>query len=374
MTVFMCDGFESYGDTLSSGADIESRIDATNRHAFIELSGGHTGASSLIDDFEAVGYAFQFPLLTAGRAEWVTYEYPDGTGRNPDYKLTTNASTPVMCAGFRFYNADTTPNLEVDIFSILSSSTGVLSGLRRDGDNTSLTFEAGSTPFQGLNALSLDTWHYIEVEWKLTSSSNGGYAKVYVNGSLVIDTGPASLAATFFTSYGIRVGCNTSTTQTAGNQFAFDDVYAMEIDGVEHTAPLGPCRVLAMRPNADATPNDWTPSSGSDNFEMVNEDDWNLTDYVDSAVTGDTDHYTLTPIPSVDTVHGARIDVACIATSGTPNLHIGFDNGVTDDDDMGTVGTGSESNIQEFHEKDPSNVNWTEGSIESAEVTQRSVE
>lgn len=372
MTVFLCDGFESYGDTGSAGADIQTLFTNTNRQAFQNVSGGHGGDVSLIDDFEEVGFAIEFPDVDSGRSEWLAYEFPDGSGRNPDYKLPSNASAPIMCAGFRFFNAAATPAIQTNIMQIMSGATSSTFNLTRNSDNTSLDLGGFAT---ATDCLTEDTWHYIELEWKFTTSGNGGYAKLYVDGVEVADTGAASISPfTFNNSYGFRLGCSGITNQTGGNRFAFDDVYCMEIDGVEHTEPLGPCRVLAMRPSGDAVPNDWTPSTGSDNYALVDDTDVDETDYVDATTTGDDDHYDLTPLEGVSVVHGVRFDVACVAVDGTPNLHIGCDNGTADEDDMGTIGTGTTVNIQEFHEKDPDAADWTESSVESVEATMRMTE
>jgi hypothetical protein len=280
-----------------------------------------------------------------------------------------------MCAGFRFFNADTTPGLTSEIFGILSGVSTAPSSLDRDSDNTSLIFYYSGGDVRADDCLTPDTWHYIEVEWKLTTSGNGGYAKVYVDGNEVIDTGAVNIANfSFISSYGFRIGVQASTNQTAGNNFAFDDVYCMEIDGVEHTAPLGACRVYAMRPTADATPNDWTPSTGSDNFALVDDTDVDQTDYVDATTTGDDDHYTLGSLQNTDTVHAMRIDVACEAVDGTPTLHIGFDDGTADEEDLGTVATGSVQNFHQTFEEDPSNAAWTKSSAEAIEATQRMTE
>lgn len=376
MTVFLCDGFESYGDTGSAGADVQALFNATNRQLFQEVSGGHGGDMSLIDDFESVGYAIQFPDLDAGRSEWLHYEFPDGTGRHSDYKVPTNASAPIMCCGFRFFNAAVSPAQTFIMWYNTVTSTSTASAMRRLSDGTSLRFtDASANTFDATDCLTPDTWHYIEIEWKLTTGGNGGYAKVYVDGNEVINTGNTSIASfTFFNSFGWRIGCSASANQTGGTNVAFDDVYCMEIDGVEHTAPLGACRVLAMRPSADAVPNDWTPSTGSDNYALVDDTDVDETDYVDATTSGDDDHYDLTPLEGVSVVHGVRFDVACEAVDGTPNIHIGCDNGTADEDDLGTVATGSTQNFQEFHDKDPDSADWTESSVESVEATMRMTE
>lgn len=381
MTVFACDGFESYGNKSSAGSDVQDRINNTESNgdgstAFVSQSGGHGGDVSIIDDFETVGFALEFPDLDAARAEFVRYEYPDGSGRYPDYKLSTNSSVPVFVTGWRFFNADTTPALTKTIWNNLQGSGSSLSSLAIASNATDLTF----TPASGsattiVGALTPDEWHYIEVEYKPTTSANGGYIKVYVDDVEVANISASLASFTFFTTFGVEIGFGASGgNQTAGNRCAIDDVYHMAIDGVKHTARLGPCRVLVLSPASDDTPNDWSPSTGSDNHNMVDNDDWATTDYVEAATTGDDDHYGLDTLAAVDTVHGMSISVVCEATDGTPNLHIGFDNGTADEEDMGTVATGGEQQLRMFFDDDPSGVVWNTTSVNSAEATQRMTE
>lgn len=382
MTVFLCDGFEAYGNKLDGGSDIESRISGTNRHTFQEVSGGHGGGNvSLIDDLNGEGLALEFPDFQSGRAEYVRYEHPDGTGRHPDYQVSTNASVPVFCVGFRMYNAAYTATglVQTTIFSPMNGSVSSAATLRVDTDKTTLVFvDNDGNSYNASTEMSPSTWHYIEVEWKQTTIGNGGYAKVYLDGNEVIDTGAADLAGfTFFSTFGFRIGLGTSgANQTSGENYAFDDVYCMEIDGVEHTAPLGACRVFAYRPSSDDTPNDWSPSTGSDNFAMIDEDGWDTTDYVEAATSGNDDHYGLTAdiSPSIATIHAARIDVACAATDGSPELTIGFDDGTADEENLGTISTGAASNVMEVFEIDPSGAAWTESNFNSIEATQRMTE
>jgi len=383
MTVFHCDGFEAYGNKADTGANVETRINNTNRTQFAEISGGHSGGNvSLIDDFQAEGLALEFPLTQSARGEWVIYEHPDGTGRHADYKVPTNASVPTLCVGFRFYNAAITPasTITTTIFQPMNGSSSAAFSLRIDANGVDLTLvDNDANTYTASDALSQGTWHYIEVEWKQTTIGNSPFCKVYVDGTLVIDESNIDLAGfTFFETWGMRIGVATSGGNQSDNGefFAIDDVYEMEIDGVTHTAPLGSCRVMAYRPSSDDVPNDWTPSTGSDNFEMINDTNWGTGDYVDATATGNDDHYGLTAdvSPAIDTIHGARIDVACVAVDGTPTLHIGFDDGTADEQSMGVIGTGTDVGRQVFFEVDPSDNPWTETNFNAIEATQRMTE
>ena len=385
MTVYMMDGFETYGDKTTAGATVEANITATvgpdTEVEFLEISGGHAGGNvSIIDDFDTEGFALEFPNFSSGRAEYVRWQWPDGGGRFADKQVLTDASAPVFCVGFRLYNAAwTVPSGTVvsTIFQPMNGATSDAGSLQILDNQTTLRFvDKDAISYDAVGALTPSTWHYIEVEWKQTTIPNGGYAKVYVDGSEVIDTGAADLSGfAFFYTYGFRIGLGVSGgNQNGGENYAIDDVYGIEIDGVEHTAPLGPCRVRVLTPTSDATPNDWTPSAGGDNYALIDEQDWDTSDYVDATATTNDDHYGLSTLGSGATVHGVQIDCVCIAVNGTPNLHLGFDDGSADEQDMGVIGTGSTLMQRQFFQQDPSSVDWTDTSINAVEATQRMTE
>lgn len=366
MTVFMCEGFETLGVKADTGATLESRLNTMQRVAFGENNGGHSDDIELIDDFDTVGLALQFPLGEAARGTYVNFEWPAA------YKASTNSSHPDMACGFRYYNADI--NQQVNIFSILTGATATAGELEVASNGIDLVWDDNTGSVTISNVLTADEWHYIEVEFKPTNSSSGGFVRIYVDGSQVYEGLSRSIVNfPFNTSYGIRLGTRYGGNVTSGLP-AFDDVYCMEVDGVNHTEPLGPSRVLLLSPNNDASPNDWTRSTGANNYALIDEQDWDTTDYVEADTNGNDDHYGLTTLSSADTVHGLQIDVVCEATDGTPNLHIGFDDGTADEVDVGTVSTGGESHYREFFDADPSGASWTVSNVNSVEATQRMTE
>lgn len=384
MTVYIMDGFETYGDKTTAGADVEANIDATDGNGdvtvdwFASVSGvGHGGNVSLVDDYLTEGLALEFPPFDSARQEYITYFWPDGTGRFPDKIVSTNSSSPVWGCGFRFFNADWTVSSgsPVNVFwYLMNGSTSAGANLRVQSDKTTLRFtDADSITYDAASALTAGAWHYIEIEWHQHTT---GYAKVFVDGTLVIDTGTCDMSGfTFLTTHGFRIGVvNSGANQTGGSNYRFDDLYGMEIDGVEHTSLLGDSRVKLLKPNSDATPNDWTPSTGTDNFGRVDKQDWDTTEYVEADATGEDDHYGLETLGAVDTVHAIQVDAVVQAVDGTPTLHIGTDNGTADEADMGTIGTASPVQMRALFNEDPSNAAWTQSSVNSVEATQRMTE
>jgi len=382
MTVFHCEGFETLGDTGTSGADVQDRFDATTSGAdgvyTYQITSAYTGDVSLIDDFQSVGLAIEYPLANVNNQEWMRFEFPDGGGRYNDYQVPANASVPEFVSGFRFYNAALTTAREISIWANLhTSGPTACSQLRVDANQTDLIFlsmTGSSTTISGV--LSTDTWHYIEIHYKPCQGSNGGFATIYVDGSEVADlTSEDVVSATFYTNYGVQLGIYClGGGQVGSGRYAFDDVYHLEVDGVTHTGPLGPSRVLLLQPNADGGTTDWTPSTGSDNYAMVDNIDWETTDYVEADATTEIDKYDLETLGAQDEVHGIMAASVVIATDGTPTVLIGADNGTLDEESIGVVGTVDEIQAQMFFDKDPTGSAWNVTTVNSVEVTQKMTE
>ena len=376
MTVFYCEGFETYGTAGESSANIRTRLSATDK--LVNSTGFMPNDVSLISDAQAEGLALRFGNVKTSVRDSLIFEFPDGTGRHPNYKVTASASVPVFVLGFRMYvPASITPAMNVSIWAFMINSSSFQSALRVDSNLADLTFlpiSGASTTVVG--CLTAGAWQYIELECKPTNTVNGGYLKIYVNGSEVADiTSQTVISQAFLSVWGQKLEMFASNNQTEGENFAFDDIYMMVIDGVDHTAPLGPSRVVLLSPTAEATPNDWTPSTGTDNTALIDEQDWDTADYVDATATGNDDHYDLTTLSSATAVHGLSINAVCIAVDGTPTLHLGTHDGATSDEEsMGVIGTGSTVQKRMFFEIDPAGGAWSVADVNSVEATQRMTE
>ena len=375
MTLYLIDGFETYGNKSTTDADLQSNLDNTIRVTHTLGGGGHIARDlAIIDDFETQGFAFEFPTLSAGRSEYIVYENPDSHPRLGDFVVPTNGLALTFCTGFRFFNASQTPAQDTEIFTLMTSAVGLAASVDVSSNEADLIYypmSGSSTTISSV--LTADTWHYLEFEYKFTTSGNGGYMKVFVDGVEQANITSSNVAsATFYNTYGFRIGCNAGSNQTAGTKYAFDDVYSMSIDGVDHTAPLGPVRVIKLAPSSDATPNNWSPDIGTTNYTQVDNQNWDNTSYVEAATTADDDHYGLETLGTVDTVHCLQIDVVAQAIDGTPNLHVGFDNGTADEEDLGAIG--SQSQDRALFDADPSGSAWTVSSVNSVEATQRMTE
>ena len=384
MTMIGFDGLETYGDLTTASASIVSNVEATDDKRWTVGGGGYPGDNAVVLDAFGEGFAIEIDDTGSSSTRSEVMSFAMGSA----YNELTNASVKEYVVGFRYFNGQLDSVSTVPtrfIWYVTVGTYGATPSHSRHAtlailaDSTTLRYTpSGGTPVDAALALTPDTWHYIEVHYKPTSNANGSFMKVYVDNSLVIDETVGNVvSATFFRTLGFQLGSGISGGNNDGpdsNPIRVDDIYWLHVDGVTHTGPLGPVRAVLMSPNAEATPNDWTPSTGTDNTALIDEQDWDTADYVDATATGNDDHYDLTTLSTATTVHAMRVDAVCIAVDGTPTLHIGFDDGTADEVSKGVIGTVSTVQKSSCFPLDPSGAAWTQSSANSAEATQRMTE
>lgn len=149
------------------------------------------------------------------------------------------------------------------------------------------------------------TEEYLEVAWKEDAAA--GWVHVRING---VET---------FRATGLNTGNNSPTQIKFGGNYVgsnnatgtyWNDIYSIgsgasvgppgigvPVDDVDAPGFWGPQVVNVLTQIADVD-QDWTPSTGTDNFEMVNEvPSTEDTDYVESAVIGDLDSGPVDDLP-----------------------------------------------------------------------------
>lgn len=120
-----------------------------------------------------------------------------------------------------------------------------------------------------LGALTTGAWYYIEV--KICIHASAGTVEIRINGVTELSV----------------TGVNTrgSGAEDTGVSFVqiknhnVDDFYICDSSGAENNDFLGDVRVDAHYPIADGATHEWTPSTGSDNYALVDEVAPNTTDY-----------------------------------------------------------------------------------------------
>lgn len=171
-----------------------------------------------------------------------------------------------------------------------------------DGSLSLTTFGATfGTTVPGL----IFTGVYAYVELQSTCNSITGSATLRVNGATVlsvsnINTNRAGTG--FFDTVQLR-GPGGGLTST------FDDFYLFDTSGAANNSLAGAVKVYTVYPVSDNTPLQWTPSTGTTHFNLVNGvPAESQTTYVSDATVGNTDQYlyNLNPVPSSVSILGVQ--------------------------------------------------------------------
>jgi hypothetical protein len=205
------------------------------------------------------------------------------------------------------------------------------------GGGLTMTFNnsAGSAIASTTSIIPAGVWTLIEIHYKQHSST--GILQVKVNGVQEINfTGNTQSTS----NGGLASFFATTVTGTLGQQI--DDLIVHDTSGSVDNSWVGDQFVTMLLPNGDASPNQWTPSTGSNHYAVVDErasnDD---TDYLESTTTGFQECWdvtTFTLAAGQEIVAMQSVVVAKRVNLGTPrNLKIGLKAGATTSLDAGRL-------------------------------------
>lgn len=140
-----------------------------------------------------------------------------------------------------------------------------------------------------INIIKTRLWHYIEIE--LFSNTSAGTCNVWLDGVKVINFAGNTQNQTVYGINGIHLG-----NDSGNGEYFLDDMYI-----IDQSTRLGERRIETLYPNGDTTQKDFTPSSGTDNFAMLNSTLVEGTNYVSSTTPGASDIYNMTDLTSTPT-------------------------------------------------------------------------
>jgi hypothetical protein len=148
--------------------------------------------------------------------------------------------------------------------------------------------------------LQSETWYFIEA--KVVFHSSSGSLEARINGATDI------LQESIDTTVGGASSANRIRLRTNTALRRWDNFYVLNGSGDELNDFLGPIKIENYRPIADDT-KEWTPSTGSDHYAMVNEapPDGD-TSYVEATANNQTDLYKIATPPSGGSILGAQIN------------------------------------------------------------------
>lgn len=153
--------------------------------------------------------------------------------------------------------------------------------------------------------LTLSAWVYVEV--KVVFGASGGY-EIRVGGSTVLSGTGVNTISTANASADLVFFGNVDGA--SGPTIYLDDIY------VDNAVFMGECRVSAIRPNADGTYLELTPSTGTAHFSRVDEINGADGESVYGASAGLRDTFGLTDITAGATVAAVQVQ-ARMRSDGT---------------------------------------------------------
>lgn len=217
-------------------------------------------------------------------------------------------------------------------------------------------------------AITGDTWAHLELKVVV---ANSGSFELRINGNTELSGSADTQAGSSAFANAARFTWNVNLT--AGNETTFDDIYICDATGSANNDFLGNVKVVAFFPNAEGTTNDWTPSTGTDNSALVDENPANDdTDYVESDTSGHKDLYEYgnLGVDEITDIKGIQITATLRVTDATTfDVSQVVRSDVTESDGTAkTVSSTTYTDITRVVEQDPdTTAPWTEAGFNAAQ-------
>jgi hypothetical protein len=367
MALLWCDGFDHYGTDESYLLD---GVYAQNIH---ELSSAQaaTGTHSLLSSGST-------DTNGTDVTRFVIPSAVDKIGAYAKVYFPALPATNTVACIFDFLTSTAT----LSHVSCIVTSTGALAFHRRE--NYGLNGESGTLIAQSDPVISSSGWNSIEVQVYVHDTL--GWVRAAVNGVHVYQATGLDTKADTSTVAQIGIGNQNfyGLANVNGVPFYIDDLFiydfvgdsAVDTDFVpttdgtgKATNYIGDLQVMYLPPDADTAEADWTPSTGTDGYAMVDEVSPNDADYVYSTVAGDLSEYELTDLPEdITYIRGLMmLGRMSKADSGSAMIKFGMKSDATSADSAEFPITVEPTYWWEFQNTDPdSSARWTRASLNAA--------
>jgi len=288
------------------------------------------------------------------------------TGASPQASKTLQAETSWV-VGFAFSCATLTTTA---IAQFLDTGT-VQCDLRLNADGTLLVTRNGTsvTGGQSTFALSTNTWYFLEIKVSIADSIAANSCKVRVNGGdvITVSAGQDLKNTANTTANSVRLGQSSNTST-----FEYDDLYVCNQSGSTNNDFLGDVRVDTLYPTSDGTYTQFTPSTGSTHYLLVDETAPNTSDYVDGNTVGHRDSYGMGNLPALvsQTVYGVQVNAAMLKDdAGAKSAATMVRSGTTNADGTSAALGTSQAYVSQIFEQDPdAAAAWTETTVNAMEA------
>lgn len=260
MTFLMFNGFEGYADPVDQ-RDAGDGISGFDESGVMEYTTGRNGGNGLKNVstvWNRVVY-MKFPAISSGIIGIVGFAVKINTYRDSTISWFGNSAdvdgmgVDITGSSFYFY---------IKSFAIKAST---------------------------IFNFNLNQWYYIEFKLKLHNSSGYGQVRVNEQEILTYPSGDMIWSGSIINQF--KIGMLRSSDSV------IDDVYVADNQGSDINDYLGDIRVDVIHPNGAGNYTDLTPSTGN-NYECVDETEFDDSDYVEGANAAEKDSYTYQDVPT----------------------------------------------------------------------------
>jgi hypothetical protein len=368
MALLWCDGFDHYGTDTNNMLDgAWANVAADNGTANVRLSTTHPATGT---------HGIRFRQNVGGDTTSIRKVLPAASNKLGvacrvwlDQLPTTN--TVVAVAVFLTDNAE---RGHVNAYIDSNGGFRFYRGHNFDSSDTLGTLIAQSDP----DLVVAGAQQHIEIQVYLHDTL--GWVRVAVNGTHVYEATGLDTKYDSSDCYSIGHG----NTGTPGADWYLDDVFyydfvgdsAVDTDFVPATDGsgvatnyIGELQVIYCPMDGDTAEADWVPSTGTDEYAMIDEVDPNDADYVSSTTAGDLSEYDITDLPEdITYIRGVQlIGRMSKSDAGTALTQFGMKSVAATEDATERPITVEPTYWWDFMNVDPdSSARWTRESLNAA--------
>jgi hypothetical protein len=243
------------------------------------------------------------------------------------------------------------------VFFVISKGGNDIVSINKDGNyRLQVCSGNGGTVYcTSMTTIQQNVWYLIELHFKMADT--GGIIELRIDGTLEAtfygDTKPGADA--YFDK--MRWGATTGTTS-----FYLDDVVIFDTSGsVNNSWPNG-LKVVLLKPNADGSTLQWTPTPSGSHYTTVDETPPSGTDYLQATEADKVDELGLEDLPTeAQSVKAVRLDFWGLKGSIQPpqNLQLGVKIGGSDYLSPDKALPLSQGLVSHTLEQNPAGGNWS---------------
>lgn len=208
---------------------------------------------------------------------------------------------------------------------------------------------------------------HVEVKLVIAGGTSGSI-EVRVDGVQQVLVTGINTAGTSISTIGLLSPMDSGSGALDTNSYWIDNLYIWDETGLDNNDWLGERNVYTLLPNEDTIDADWTLSTGTDGYALINKVPPVDSSYIEGGSINDTSTFGFSELPSIDIgIIGVRQDIRGLKTgTAVTEISTGF---------TGHLGPNlplvqdQSTTFPVIHEKNPSTGDdWTPGEVNSAQV------